>query len=413
MGTKQECDRTLPEDIVLSVRGVSKKFSRHLRRSMLYGMQDLGSNLVGIRMQRNALRKSEFWALQDISFDLKRGECLGLIGRNGCGKTTLLRILAGIFPPDQGEVGVRGRIGALIALGAGFHPNMTGMENIHLNGALLGMSRAEIRDRIDSIVEFAEIPDSINAPVSTYSSGMRVRLGFSIAIHIDPDLLLVDEVLAVGDMGFRAKCYNAMSELASKAAVIFVSHNMTHIHRIADRCLLLDDSCVCFEGNTQDAVMQYQGMFVEENETATRAGSGEVLAREICVNGKQVNEGDTVHANSGDAFTADLEVASSIDVEELTVNLYFTNVGGEPVAECGNYVHEAPISIHQGETKHISLRIPELTLNPAIYKLGLLLMSGDMVFHYDWLKDFIQLQVKGRRTATASQQFKATWSVKG
>ena len=239
----------LPNDVVLRVDNVSKKFCRNLKRSLWYGLQDLGRNMLGgkrtsttsvpakalakadpqleisdspitdvqspipnnyspITNNRNLLplRPSEFWALQNISFELKRGECLGLIGPNGCGKSTLLRLIAGIFPPDEGRISFRGRVGALIALGAGFHPHLTGRENVFLNGAILGLSQEEIKDKFSEIIEFAEIGDFLDAPVATYSSGMRVRLGFAVASVIEPDLLLIDEILAVGDRKFRAKC---------------------------------------------------------------------------------------------------------------------------------------------------------------------------------------------------------------
>ncbi|MBE9531297.1 MAG: ABC transporter ATP-binding protein, partial [Proteobacteria bacterium] len=194
-------------EVVISIKNLSKKFCTHLKRSMAYGIIDLSKNLVGIKPNTEELRRDEFWALDNMNFELKRGEVLGLIGLNGCGKTTLLRLLTGIFPPDKGEITIKGRVGALIAVGAGFHPHMTGRENIYLNGTILGMSAKELDACFDDIIEFAEIGDFIEAPVSTYSSGMRVRLGFAIAIHINPDILLIDEVLAVGDLNFSIKCF--------------------------------------------------------------------------------------------------------------------------------------------------------------------------------------------------------------
>ena len=216
-------------EIVLSAKKVSKKFCKKLRRSMAYGLTDLTKNLFGIKPDSSGLRKEEFWALNEIDFELRRGEVLGLIGVNGSGKTTLLRLLSGIFPPDKGEIMIKGRVGALIALGAGFHPYFSGRENIYLNGAILGISRGELDAQFDKIVEFSEIGDFIDAPVATYSSGMRVRLGFSVAIAMKPDVLLIDEVLAVGDLGFKVKCLNEINELMKNAAVIFVSHSMQFV----------------------------------------------------------------------------------------------------------------------------------------------------------------------------------------
>ena len=247
-------------EVVVSVKNVSKKFCKNLKRSMAYGIMDLSKNLVGIKQDSTKLRKDEFWALEDINFELGKGEALGLIGVNGSGKTTLLRLLAGIFPPDKGEIKVKGQVGALIAVGAGFHPHMTGRENIYLNGSLLGMSREEIDKKFENIVDFAEIGDFLDAPVSTYSSGMRVRLGFSVATAVNPDLLLIDEILAVGDVGFRAKCIQRIGILLENTAVIFVSHDMTHILRICDKTLLLEDGRVSFIGYTSSAIDRYYSL---------------------------------------------------------------------------------------------------------------------------------------------------------
>lgn len=227
-------------DTVLTVNNVSKKFCRNLKRSMAYGILDLSKNLFGIKQDSSALRKDEFWALNDVSFDLKRGDALALIGKNGSGKSTLLRVINGIFPPDKGTVQFRGRMSALIALGAGFHPHMTGRENIYLNAAILGMKKSEIHKKVDEIIAFAEIEEFIDSPVSSYSSGMRVRLGFSIAIQCDPDILVIDEVLAVGDIGFKSKSYNAITKIIDRAAVVFVSHSMSHVGRLCNRGLLLE-----------------------------------------------------------------------------------------------------------------------------------------------------------------------------
>ena len=217
-------------DVVVSVKNVSKKFCRNLRRSMAYGILDLSKNLMGLKPDTSTLNRDEFWALDDVSFELRRGETLGIIGINGSGKSTLLRLLSGIFPPDKGEIAVKGRIGSLIAVGAGFHPHMTGRENVFLNGAILGMSRKEIEKKYDSIVGFAEIGDFLEAPVSTYSSGMRVRLGFAIAVHCEPDILLIDEVLSVGDLSFRNKSLRHMANFRAKAkALIFISHNLEQV----------------------------------------------------------------------------------------------------------------------------------------------------------------------------------------
>jgi lipopolysaccharide transport system ATP-binding protein len=192
--------------------------------------------MFGIQVKTYCLRKDEFWALDNISFNLKKGESLGIIGVNGSGKSTLLRLITGIFPPDMGRIAIRGKVGALIAVGAGFHPHMTGRENIYLNGTILGMTRKELNEKMDEIISFADIGDFLDAPVNTYSSGMRVRLGFAIAVHCEPDILLVDEILSVGDLAFRNKSMRKMAEFREKAnALIFISHNLEQVRNLCSK----------------------------------------------------------------------------------------------------------------------------------------------------------------------------------
>lgn len=254
-------ENLIQNESLIVVKHISKKFCRNLRRSMAYGIADLSKNLLGLKPDTRKLRQSEFWALDDVSFELKRGETLGIIGVNGSGKTTILRLLSGIFPPDMGEIHVMGRIGALVAVGAGFHPHMTGRENIFLNGTILGMNKNELQAKFDSIIEFAEIGDFLDAPVSTYSSGMRVRLGFSIAIHCKPDILLVDEVLSVGDLGFRNKSLRHMQEYRENAnGVLFVSHNLEQVRILCSRVIILDKGKIVYDGATHEACAQYQEM---------------------------------------------------------------------------------------------------------------------------------------------------------
>lgn len=187
----------------IKVENVSKKFCKSLKRAMIYGMKDIGRDIFHINTKSDELRKDEFWALKNISFEVKKGECLGIIGANGSGKSTLLKLLNGIYMPDIGKISINGNVGALIQIGAGFNPMLSGRENIYVNASILGMSKVEIDKKFDSIVEFAGIGDFLDMPVKNYSSGMYVRLGFSIAINIEPKVLLIDEVLAVGDLAFQ------------------------------------------------------------------------------------------------------------------------------------------------------------------------------------------------------------------
>jgi lipopolysaccharide transport system ATP-binding protein len=239
------------------VEGVSKKFGLSLRSALKYGLVDSWHRLIG-RTSDHALRPGEFWALDDVSFSLQPGQALGIMGVNGSGKTTLLRILNGTYSPDRGWVTLRGRIGALIAAGAGFSPMLSGRENIYISGTLLGMSPREIRKRFDEIVAFAELGDFIDMPVRNYSSGMGVRLGFAIAVIGTPEILLVDEVLAVGDLNFQKKCYERIHELRREGTtILLVSHSPGAIWSVCDRGLFLDHGRALVEGSVEDVVRAY------------------------------------------------------------------------------------------------------------------------------------------------------------
>ena len=245
-------------DTLIKVENVSKKFCRRLKRSLWYGMKDLGSELIGRSNSHKDLRKDEFWANKDISFELKRGDTLGLIGCNGAGKTTLLRMLNGLIKPDKGRIEVRGRMQALVALGAGFNPVLTGRENIYVNAAVLGIPKAEVDRRYDEIVDFSGVEEFIDTPVQSYSSGMAVRLGFAVAVHMEPDILLVDEVLAVGDVSFRAKCHKKLRELKEKGVPwILVSHDMGTIMCHTNKVVFLENGRIKFIGHPDEAICKY------------------------------------------------------------------------------------------------------------------------------------------------------------
>ena len=229
-----------------------------------------------------ALRKGEFWANKGVTFELRRGECLGLIGHNGAGKTTLLKMLNGLIKPDTGRIEMHGRIGALIALGAGFNPILTGRENIYINGSVLGLSKKDIDGKIEGIIDFAEIRDFIDSPVQTYSSGMAVRLGFAVASAMDPDILIIDEVLAVGDLGFRVKCMNRIQELLETTAVIFVSHSMPFVTRISTQALLLKKGHVELKAESVSKVVErYHEEFSGSVRKVVGSGEAEVLMAEV------------------------------------------------------------------------------------------------------------------------------------
>ena len=234
--------------VLVKVEGLSKKFCKDLKTSLWYGVKDLFAGVTG-RHNDGALRPKEFWAVKDVNFELRRGECLGLIGHNGAGKSTLLKILNGLINPDKGKVTIKGKVGALIELGAGFNAILSGRENIYNNGAVLGFTRAEIDAKLEAIIDFAELREFIDMPVRNYSSGMKVRLGFAVAAQMEPDVLIIDEVLAVGDIGFVTKCFKQIDKLLPKTAVIFVSHSMPMVSRISSFIILMNKGEVEYYGN--------------------------------------------------------------------------------------------------------------------------------------------------------------------
>ena len=257
------------DDILVKVDNVSKRFCKNLKRSLWFGLQDMAGELTGRRNGSRSdpkltskdvgLRRDEFWALKDISFEVKRGECLGLVGRNGAGKTTLLRMLNGLIKPDTGRIEMRGRVGGLIALGAGFNPVLTGRENIFINASVLGFNKQVTSAKIDEIIEFSGIADFIDTPVQNYSSGMQVRLGFAVAaVLASPDIMLLDEVLAVGDAAFHVQCTNTVRKLISNGtAVILVSHNMHELLRYCNNGLYLRNSEVRAAGSVHSVIDRY------------------------------------------------------------------------------------------------------------------------------------------------------------
>ena len=255
---------------ILSVENLSKKFCRNLRRSLWYGVKDLTREMLLRRNGGADLRRDEFWALRDISLELSQGETLGLIGHNGAGKSTLLKLINGLIKPDTGCIRVWGHVGALIELGTGFNPILTGRENIYVNAAVLGLPRREVDRRLDEIIDFAEIGDFIDAPVQSYSSGMTVRLGFSIAAHLNPDLLLIDEILSVGDASFRQRCISRLGNYKRNGGtVIFVSHNSGAVEAISDRVMLLDHGQVKALGRPSEVVEMYERWSIGVSRQAT------------------------------------------------------------------------------------------------------------------------------------------------
>jgi lipopolysaccharide transport system ATP-binding protein len=302
-------------DRSIAVTQLSKKFCKSLRRGLYYGALDVLSAGMGSADRGRRLRRDEFWALDDINFEVGRGETLGIVGQNGSGKSTLLKILNGILLPDAGTVAMHGRLGALIEVGAGFNPMLTGRENVYLNGAVLGMTRDEIDAKFDSIVAFAEASEFLDVPVRNYSSGMTVRLGFAIAIHAELDILLVDEVLAVGDTLFQYKCYERIGELKARGAtIVLVSHAMSVIERVCERTLVLDHGKPVYLGETPVAIERYFGLLSDVSRAAnarTELDIKEVRFRNAVVRQSSAGSNGTI------TFGTDLDISFDYETEQF------------------------------------------------------------------------------------------------
>ena len=315
----------MPE-YAIKVEGLGKSYSiQHqqdayatLRDSLSQGTKQVVRRLLR-RDSDGTSRSEEFWALRDVSFEVQPGERLGVIGRNGAGKTTLLKVLSRITEPTRGRVRLRGRVSSLLEVGTGFHPELTGRENIYLNGAILGMTREEIRRKYDEIVAFAEVERFLDTPVKRYSSGMYVRLAFSVAAHLEPEILLVDEVLTVGDAAFQKKCLGKMGEVARGGrTILFVSHNMAAIESLCNRCIRLDGSKLVDEGTPEDVTSQYLAAIQDIKSVGTpadrndRVGSGEgrfLDVRLLDSVGREVNQ---IRMGTGLTMTAHYDVRSPI-----------------------------------------------------------------------------------------------------
>jgi lipopolysaccharide transport system ATP-binding protein len=253
---------TFERPVMISVRGISKQYTLGPEdgRSVHGGLAALVRKLRGERSDRVGSKRDTFWALKDVSFDIRYGERVGIVGRNGAGKSTLLKVLSRVVYPTAGEARIRGRLVSLLEVGTGFNGDLTGRENVYLNASIHGLSRGEINDRFGEIAEFADVDAFLDTPVKRYSSGMLMRLAFAVAAHLDPDILLLDEVLTVGDFEFQQKCLERMRRLVSEGrTLLFVSHAPDSIASFCDRCIWLDDGRVRRDGPSEDVIREYMG----------------------------------------------------------------------------------------------------------------------------------------------------------
>ena len=353
----------MSNDVVIKVDNVGKKYCRSSKRSMLYGIQDIARDVLGGRCKTLKLRRDEFWALEDISFELRQGECLGIVGANGAGKSTLLKMINGIILPDRGSIATKGSLGALIEIGAGFHPMLSGRENIYINGAILGVSRKTIDEKFDEIVDFSGLEKFIDMPVKHYSSGMYVRLGFSVAACLTPNILLLDEVLAVGDTHFRHKCFQHMKKLIDQGvALVLITHSMNDLLRVASRTLVLNNGEVAFDGHTEEAIANYQAcMYSAHNDSTVKQGATTPLCTKmICT-----RDGDGI---SCDKYTAlsdiwvefEISVDSAIGALEIRLEIESPTYG--PIATVSSLSSELKVMLPSESKLRFAVRLDKIPL---------------------------------------------------
>jgi len=399
----------MSQETLIKVENVSKKFCRDLKKSLWYGVKDIVGELTGRGNRLGVLRTGEFWSVKDISFELKRGECLGLIGPNGAGKSTLLKMLNGLIKPDKGWISIRGRVGALIELGAGFNPILTGRENIYVNGAVLGFTREEIDRKFDEIVEFAELSEFIDMPVQNYSSGMKVRLGFAVAAQMEPDVLLIDEVLAVGDIGFRVKCLNRISELLTNASVIFVSHAMPQVSRICTHALLMKKGdCVLSSQAVSDVIDLYYREFDTGKKVTTISKGFEVL--NVCISGGMGDENPIIPF--GGNLQIDMNCLVSARYKKLQIRIVIWNQDQRPVLDILNEDFQPYSWNNDSENISLSAVIPSLKLAGGKYSVVIWVAdqeSMEILCRVENAETFVM----GHHVSTASEVLHpACWSTR-
>ena len=375
-------------DTVIKVENLSKNYIlshqqqersyKALRDVMADGAKSLFSKIQNPKSKIQNPSREEFWALKDVSFEIKQGDRVGIIGRNGAGKSTLLKILSRIVEPTQGQIEIEGRVASLLEVGTGFHPELTGRENIFLNGAILGMSKKEITRKFDEIVDFAEIEKFLDTPVKRYSSGMYVRLAFAVAAHLEPEILIVDEVLAVGDVQFQKKCLGKMEDVAKEGrTVIFVSHNLGTVQALCSRGVLLGQGTVLADGTVDVAVNTYlqnleQASFQNLLKRTDRQGKGHVRLSQIGISTGGSYPSTTLATGFPAVFT--FHVTGILSGLSCCFTIY--DQYGQPVTYFDSAVNSQEDMINpQQETKFIC-KIDELLLMPGRYRINAAIMGN-------------------------------------
>lgn len=401
----------------VSVRGATKLYRRYGRKRSVGTLKTaLLSRPAGAPVASDA----GVAALTDVSFEVARGETVGIVGSNGSGKSTLLKLLAGIVRPTRGEVEVRGRLAALLELGAGFHPELSGRENVEIAGLLLGLSKAEIARRFDDIVRFAELEEFLDAPLRTYSSGMAVRLGFSIAAHSDPDVLLVDEVLAVGDEAFAHRSLEKFSEFEKAGkTILLVSHDLSLVAARCRRAIWLDGGRLVADGPAPDTVARYRESVAErEGEkrlapgAAAPAGSiGSGRARVVAVRVLDGRDRPSGRLRSGEAASLEMEVRADPALRDFVFGFALSTVAGQPVFGSNTALEGLDGETFSGEAR-VRLEIPALSLAPGVYSVDAAIHAADGA-PYDYRRDVIRFEVTAETATSGVWNPRRRWRTEG
>lgn len=351
------------------------------RISKCYRVQEETDPPHGVRGRLQALRPTyrEFWAVRDVSFAVRHGEALGIIGHNGAGKSTILKLIAGITTPTSGEIRIFGRLSALIEVGSGFHPELTGRENVYLSGSILGMRRREIAENFDRIVEFAGVREFIDTPVKRYSSGMYVRLGFAIAAHLNPRVLLLDEVLAVGDAAFQEKCLARIDELKhGGTTIVFISHDLGAVERLCDRAILMKKGEIAAAGPTADVIAEYERAATTFIDVGTPKQAA-TLPRIAQVTGLTVHDQsgeETGALRTGDPFTVRLAYTARETVRDTALWVSIHSQNGDLVSQLSTTTATPDIDLPAGDGT-IEFSCPQLALQPGRYYMDVAIREND------------------------------------
>jgi ABC-type polysaccharide/polyol phosphate transport system ATPase subunit len=364
----------------LKLEHVSKRY--RIRREPEAGA-DAGA--LARRLQALRRRSEDFWAVRDVSFEVERGEALGIIGHNGAGKSTILKLLSSITAPTSGEITINGRLSALIEVGSGFHPELTGRENIYLNGSILGMRRRRITEKLDSIVEFAGVRQFLDTPVKRFSSGMYVRLGFSIAAHLDPDILLLDEVLAVGDAAFQSKCLQRIGDLKrAGTTIVFISHDLSAVERLCDRVLLLRRGQIVTSGKPRDVIAEYQNSAFQSSQPPRgELGNQERLVEIGRLSFRDEEGRETSVLRAGEPFTVSLGFTAHAPVPDAVFEVFFYNADRELQCQCTTEVSGGRLSVEPGAGT-VEFSGPGLGLLTGVYYTDVVIKERGSPKFFDW-----------------------------